>query len=242
MKKFDVVLMNPPYYRDLHLKFLEKTLEIADNVISVQPVGYLLDLPAVMGWKKQHFQKYEHTVSRHIRDIDIMYAEDANEAFSIRSFDKIGIYNCDNGVYDFYKTLYAYDGKKKLSIFNKVIKRVKDGEISNIADHINISVIHGHPGKRDEFDIITPQMHIANKFKPEYMSEEEFARWHESCGTKFMKYCNMLTRSGAHLNPKWLPYMDDYKEPWTDERFYDFFNLTDDEIDHIENTMRKYIY
>ena len=37
-KKFDVVLMNPPYNRSMHLKFLEKTIQIGDNVISIQPV------------------------------------------------------------------------------------------------------------------------------------------------------------------------------------------------------------
>ena len=29
-KKFDVVLQNPPYARDLHLDFLDKSLDIAD--------------------------------------------------------------------------------------------------------------------------------------------------------------------------------------------------------------------
>ena len=31
MPKFDVVIMNPPYYRNLHLKILEKVIPIADS-------------------------------------------------------------------------------------------------------------------------------------------------------------------------------------------------------------------
>ena len=31
--KFDVVLMNPPYDRNLHLKFLEKTIEISGKLL-----------------------------------------------------------------------------------------------------------------------------------------------------------------------------------------------------------------
>lgn len=39
--KFDVCLMNPPYNRSLHLKFLYKTIDISDKVISIQPASRL---------------------------------------------------------------------------------------------------------------------------------------------------------------------------------------------------------
>ena len=35
--------MNPPYDRSMHLKFLEKTIEIADNVVSIQPTRWIVD-------------------------------------------------------------------------------------------------------------------------------------------------------------------------------------------------------
>ena len=41
--KFDICLMNPPYSRSLHLKFLEKTIKIADKVVSIQPTRWLQD-------------------------------------------------------------------------------------------------------------------------------------------------------------------------------------------------------
>ena len=41
--KFDICLMNPPYYRSTHLKFLEKVIKISDNVISIQPTRWLQD-------------------------------------------------------------------------------------------------------------------------------------------------------------------------------------------------------
>ena len=40
-KKFDVVLMNPPYDRGLHEKFLHKTLNISETVCSIQPANFL---------------------------------------------------------------------------------------------------------------------------------------------------------------------------------------------------------
>ena len=34
-KKFDIVLMNPPYAQNLHLKFLEKVLNISESFLEV---------------------------------------------------------------------------------------------------------------------------------------------------------------------------------------------------------------
>ena len=40
-KKFDVVLMNPPYNNGLHESFLNKVLDIAKECVSIQPDSYL---------------------------------------------------------------------------------------------------------------------------------------------------------------------------------------------------------
>ena len=42
-KKFSILIMNPPYDKSLHLKFLEKVIDIADNVISIQPSTFLIN-------------------------------------------------------------------------------------------------------------------------------------------------------------------------------------------------------
>lgn len=34
------------------------------------------------------------------------------------------------------------------------------------------------------------------------------------------------------------PYMDDYNEPWTNERFYDFFKITDNEKKLIQERIK----
>lgn len=36
-KKFDVILMNPSYDKNLHLQFLEKTVKIEKNTINISP-------------------------------------------------------------------------------------------------------------------------------------------------------------------------------------------------------------
>ena len=41
-KKFDIILMNPPYAKGLGEKFLIKCIDISNKVISVQPANFLI--------------------------------------------------------------------------------------------------------------------------------------------------------------------------------------------------------
>lgn len=40
---FSVCLMNPPYMRSLHLHFLEKAIQMAQDVVSIQPATFLIN-------------------------------------------------------------------------------------------------------------------------------------------------------------------------------------------------------
>lgn len=51
--------------------------------------------------------------------------------------------------------------------------------------------------------------------------------------TKFSKFCISLDES-----TKLAPYMDDYTEPWTDERFKQYFGLTDIEWQLIDTVIK----
>ena len=41
-----------------------------------------------------------------------------------------------------------------------------------------------------------------------------------------------------HTPFKHLPWMVDYKEPWTNERFREYFKITDDEWSDVVETMK----
>ena len=51
--------------------------------------------------------------------------------------------------------------------------------------------------------------------------------------TKFSKFCISLDES-----TKLAPYMGDYTEPWTDERFKQYFELTDIEWQLIDTVIK----
>jgi len=58
--------------------------------------------------------------------------------------------------------------------------------------------------------------------------------------SKFARYLISLTLSSMHIvrdNFKFVP-IQDFSEPWTDEKLYKKYNLTQDEIDYIESMIR----
>ena len=129
-KKFDIILMNPPYDRSLHLKFLEKTIQIADNVVSIQPVRWLEE--GVARYKKNSaYNKYKESISKHIKDIDIISQEDSDIYFLGAHFSmELGIYICDE------KGGFDYNKLSLDSILEKVINKMP----SSLDDHIEFSI------------------------------------------------------------------------------------------------------
>ena len=44
IKRFDICMMNPPYYSGLGNRFLDKVIDITNKVITVQPATWLFTL------------------------------------------------------------------------------------------------------------------------------------------------------------------------------------------------------
>ena len=86
--KCNYVIMNPPYARNLHLKFLEKAIEVSDNVISIQPVSWLEDIGPQLNEKSQYY-KYENSISKHIYNLDKIEGKDA----TLDAIDEISLFS-----------------------------------------------------------------------------------------------------------------------------------------------------
>ena len=251
MPKFDIAIMNPPYDGNLHLKILEKVIPIADKVVNISPIGYALDWLVFYNLKNTPNFKTKQYILKHIASCELLTAAQANDMFKIGSFEKLAITTYDDEEHDIGMKLYLADKRKSKSVFEKVILPIANGVYDNLAAHVQISTIHGHPGCKDEFDIVTPQYNLVKRLKPKNMLESDFINWHRSCNTKFMKYCNLLTRQGQNLYPNLLPYMGDYSKPWTDKRFCEFFGITGfisdteaepgSEWETILNVMKEYV-
>ena len=53
-------------------------------------------------------------------------------------------------------------------------------------------------------------------------------------------YCKAFIEPGNFIIQNHFFIMSDYSQPWTDERFYKFFEITPEEQKIIESTMEKY--
>ena len=121
-KRFDICLMNPPYARRLHLKFLEKVIEISDNIISIQPINWLNTIQDRRN-KKSSYYKYQNSISNHIKNLEILSEQEAKKYFNNIQSTQLGIYSCDKKG--------GYDYENKLS--NPVVE--------NIIDYINQNTV-----------------------------------------------------------------------------------------------------
>ena len=80
VKRFSFCVMNPPYDRGLHLKFLEKVIDCTDTVISIQPVRWLEDIGCQLNEKSQYY-KYENSIRKHIYNLDKIEGNYATRIF-----------------------------------------------------------------------------------------------------------------------------------------------------------------
>ena len=263
-KRFDVVLMNPPYDRSLHLKFLEKTIEVADKVVSIQPVRWLEDpLIQYKKSKKLDYYKYEDSISKHIKSLEKIRAKDANKRFKIGFMTDCGIYVCDNeGGYDYVSSSNRLFVNK---IMEKAPNNVYDAGEPNKIDGIRVKVRIILPngdnrsiklskcgiGQNEEV-IIDGRLKNGkswttlsgmNKGKEKlpysvkFDTENEAKNFLDSFFTDFMIYYYAMVFNDQHVYLNAVPFMNDYTEPWTDERFYKWFDIDEDK----QNEIREYI-
>ena len=92
--KFDCIIMNPPYSRNLHLKILAEAIKhLKDEksvCVNLSPVRWLQD-PLAKHKKNCDLKRFEESVAKHIESIDFIDRFKMTEMFQNC--------NCDSGVY-----------------------------------------------------------------------------------------------------------------------------------------------
>ena len=252
-KKFDIVLMNPPYDRSLHLKFLEKAVEISDNVVSIQPIRWLQD-PLAKYKKSSDYEKYEDNISKHIENIEIIDTKTARKQFNIEVLQPLGIFTINSTKNsDFYKTIFNYD------VFDKIEKKIVS---ENNFDKMNIKkynddldgyyvclsrtappMKYGNPmfyalkqigvlSKENNYRQAKLKLKGATRGTVEntncvvFKSKKEAENCYKSFSTTFVKYVCATSVVNIDLHQQFLPWMKDYANEWTNKRFCEYFNIT----------------
>lgn len=185
---FDICLMNPPYDKNLHLKFLEKAIQVCENVVSVQPSGWITD--TYVNEKKSNFKKYEKSILKHIKQIELIDWMDTTIFFRIISHQGVGIYVCtNNGGYDYNKLPYIGKSKKMIDI-------TKTSE--SLEDHIEFNKVDG----------IRVRTQAIKNAAPSSTGKIPTKRWAEDLRFKYSlmyKTHSVISKDGYDLNSpdKW---------------------------------------
>ena len=261
--KFDYVVMNPPYERNLHLKFLEKVIKVADKTVNISPVRWLQD-PFARYLPSTDLAKFEDSVAKHIESLRIYKGEKASNFFKAGFVMDIGIYVCsDKGGYD-----YSHSNP----LINKVVEKTilqswapysydKQSKKSQKKYVLNVSGIHSASSKYPlmnqtyekqlEVKEPNPKSHNANNCGLfSFDTDEERRIFYECYNTPFMRWHCSLWKIDVNSNTRKIPYFGDYTKPWTNARFCEYFGITGfisdteaepgSEWETILETMKKY--
>ncbi len=273
-KKFDIVLMNPPYAGSTHLKFLEKVIKITDNVVSIQPCRWLQD-PLVQYKKSTNYKKYEESISKHIKELEIFDANESTKYFGANFTMKVAIYNIDNGKYDIYKNYkYNKDGLDYSFIKSIIEQIVKDNNYKkqiikrynkDLHNFIPINWMTGENIERCKPTCCIKEWAKAYKNGEDYEYDKKHksgvARGkieNDSCvvfdtleeaqncfdsftKSKFTRFYMSIITTDIHIYQEYMPWMENYRKPWTDKRFYNHFNINNDQQKIIEEYADKVI-
>ena len=253
--KFDVVVGNPPYDKGLHLKILKKSIEFVDfenngKIIWLHP-GMWIQFP---NRKKPLF------LDGLIESIEVVFRKNADVLFDtcfandlvITCLSKYGKtidkFNCFD-----YNSRWVENSKIVTDLFKKISSKIvlKSFETHLTAkpqSNFPLRIKYGIPltdynakGGSSKFRIVSFNYDTAIEIKDaghtrflNFLDNDSRKNCWNSLLTKFVRFCVCLNET-----MDFVPFMQDYTEPWTDERFYKYFNLTDDEIKLIEDTIKE---
>ena len=266
-KKF-ITLCNPPYNGSIELKFLEKLINISDKVVSIQPIAWLED-PKNYDNKKSKVNKYTNSIIKYIKDAE--WIKNPSKQFTIEANVDIGIYVCDkNGGYDVTSLVWKKINKNDFELFNNSAEHFPKLEIfdenkNETQAFVNIKTF-ANQGRTTRYNIVAsntykviykgklPNGDVWNskKYKSKSLSKDkpygiyfnsykEAVNFYNSCLTECYKFIVSTFKHQGGIPLNYLPFMGDYTQPWTNDRFFDFYNIDKKKQKEIIESMKPYM-
>lgn len=99
-----------------------------------------------------------------------------------------------------------------LDAFKEVIY---DGLLADGRPHWQMCSVNQYTKKTEELPESLP-----------FATKAEAQNFIDSYNTKFLKTCLGFLHVDMHIHPEYLPYMQDYTQPWDDKRFCEYFRIT----------------
>lgn len=256
-KKFDAVIMNPPYDRNLHLKILEAIIPHAEKVVNISPVRWLQD-PFAPYSIRSDYCKFEDSISKKIESLEVIPAKGASKLFDASFTMNLGIYTCGQGGYNY---------RHNDSLVNKIIEKTLEsnwkafswqdfyaGNIPVKNYKLNIAPIHSKDAK---FPIMCQTYEKQIEVQPakkrtdgnggmgqngghfEFDSDVERRNFYDCYNHPFMIWWVKQWKEDVHVMGYKIPYFGDYTHPWDYADFFTWFNLTEEEQERVKQEIAE---
>jgi hypothetical protein len=241
--KFDKVIMNPPYDGNLHLKILEQVTKSCPDaeIVCIQPAKWIQD-PFINDSKDKKFAYMIDKISKY----EIIPNKEMNKYFKLSIGDGVITFFEKNNTCN-YKNDFTEIAKKITSISNyaTVLKNhsIKTDFFIPLAKFrwtcgdekcgMPYSLILNSSGKYAKSGWTS---HLHDTYELFYFNTQS-----EVDNLKLLFKNTILPKIigkifyGKRMPMRHIPLPGDYTSPWTNERLYKYFNLTDDEIKYIED-------
>ena len=251
--KFDCIIMNPPYQRNLHLKILAEAIKhLKDEksvCVNLSPDGHFRNPSTYWKWNEKCWCCDE--TLPFCLCADFISHNDANDVFNLgNGIDAlhIGVY-MKNKSNAFSKPMH-YDSlvmlnnkvkaKKLQNLRNKFVRKEKLGQFG-----IRMYRMHGGTTVYNTIVCDTEKGRAVEGI--DFGSNNELENFKKSIWTFIYVFYYIID----DINPAHLPWLGDainprtglkgYTGEWTDEDLYKFFDITPEEQKVIEDTMAKYV-
>ena len=265
--KFDKVLMNPPYSKNLHLKILSDAMKHSDEVVNLSPIRWLED-PLAEYKEKSDWKTFENIRER-ISSLETVPAAEAEKYFDAAFPFNLGVYYItkNGGWVNPFKNELLDKMLKKVIAGDTVDKHIVYDDMKGIS--LLISLVSSSCGSRksisDSFSMkrekcfftggkndFTGETYLEQRTKSawgivkpkaentniKFGSKEERENFYNSWNTKCLKWLFNKERVDICIQSRYLPYLGDYTHPRTDEMLYNYFDLTQKERETIENEIQ----
>ena len=288
-----IIIINPPYSGNLHLKILQEAIKHADKTVNLSPVRWLQD-PLVEYKKRSDYNKFI-SIRQSIKDLNIISKYSAYNLFNVQFTTDLGVYTLSRDavsedkaftIKSPYETLISkVINKSKVFMSHYVDHNISDGlrvrvylmKPENVHRAHNKAVLFNtrfcaitYP---EDYKIYKDGYNISNglhwgsdrrkgaggqkidescplNYSIEFNSVNEAQLFLRSTWTNFMLFYTSIVKTDDHVPLNFLPWMGDvinpltgkkgYESEWTDEAFYKYFGITEEEQKIIEETMEKY--
>ena len=268
--KFDCIIRNPPYERNLHLKILAEAIKhLKDKKSTCVNLSPVLKLQTA--WRRGKVAKELSFLNSCTASVDVIDCDTAVALFNLGNCGTdLGIWKCalknSTNIFELGKSITSNAAfidkiKRITSNMPKMNEHLIDAmSVKNnslfikFVDGLSLKNNGGH-GK-SSYAATSINFSTATKFTPGHHCKyvlftdknEQFVFWkiYTSNVIRFF----YMTLMGGNTEYELLPWLGDsinprtgkkgYEGEWTDEDLYKFFNITPEEQKSIEETMEKY--